>query len=69
MNDTGETGGTDETRRRITEMREKARALEADAERAADPEERRRLQREVRRLEFDSEQASMMAAGDIYPTQ
>ena len=55
--------------RHVRELREEAFALEADAERSSDPEERRRLQGEVRRLEFDSEQESMMAAGDIYPTE
>ncbi|WP_329139307.1 DUF6381 family protein [Streptomyces sp. NBC_01476] len=60
---------TDESHRRIQRMREKAMQVEADAERAGDPEERRRLQQEVRRLEFDCEQESMMAAGDIYPTE
>jgi hypothetical protein len=60
---------TDESHRHIQQMREKARQLEVDAERRSDPDERRRLQREVRQLEFDSEQESMMAAGDIYPTE
>ncbi|SEG82144.1 hypothetical protein SAMN05216223_11392 [Actinacidiphila yanglinensis] len=55
--------------RHVRELREKASALEADAERSQDPEERRKLQREVRQLEFDSEQESMMAAGDIYPAR
>lgn len=55
--------------RHVRELRKKASALEADAERSQDPEERRKLQREVRQLEFDSEQESMMAAGDIYPAR
>jgi hypothetical protein len=63
MNETGE------SHRHILQMREKARALEADAERSGDPDERRRLQQEVRQLELDCEQESMMAAGDIYPTE
>lgn len=61
--------GTAESRRRIQRMREKARELAAEAEAAKDAGERRRLQEEVRRLEFATEQESMMAAGDIYPTQ
>jgi hypothetical protein len=68
----GMSEGADVTRaaaRDVHRMREQARALEADAERAADAEERRRLQQEVRRLESDAEQESMMAAGDIYPTE
>ena len=63
MNETGE------SHRHIQQMREKARELEAAAERAGDPDERRRLQQEVRQLEFAIEQESMMAAGDIYPTE
>jgi hypothetical protein len=55
--------------RHVREMREQAFALEADAERSGDPEQRKRLQQEVRQLEFDSEQESMMAAGDIYPAR
>jgi hypothetical protein len=61
--------GTDASHRHIRQMREKALRLKADAERSSDPEECERLQREVRQLEFDSEQESMMAAGDIYPAQ
>jgi len=60
---------TDETHRHIQQMRAKALKLEADAERTSDPDERERLRREVRRLESDCEQESMMAAGDIYPTE
>jgi hypothetical protein len=55
--------------RHVRQLREEAFALEADAERSGDPEEREQLQQEVRRLEFDSEQESMMAAGDIYPAR
>ncbi|WP_335980409.1 DUF6381 family protein [Streptomyces sp. CA2R106] len=53
--------------RHVRKMREEALAIEEDAERSADPQERRRLQQQVRRLEFDCEQESMMSAGDIYP--
>jgi Family of unknown function (DUF6381) len=57
------------THRHILRLREKARDLAADAGRSGDPDERGRLQREARQLESDSEQESMMAAGDIYPTE
>ncbi|MCL2733745.1 MAG: DUF6381 family protein [Actinomycetia bacterium] len=60
---------TGDTHRHLQQMREQAVELEADAERSKDPEERRRLQERVRQLEFDCEQESMMAAGDIYPTE
>ncbi|MBY8881457.1 DUF6381 family protein [Actinacidiphila acidipaludis] len=60
---------TGDAHRHLQEMRDKARELEAEAERSQDPEERRRLQERVRQLELDSEQESMMAAGDIYPTE
>ncbi|MEW1861958.1 DUF6381 family protein [Streptomyces sp. NBC_00669] len=53
--------------RHVREMREEAFALETDAERSGDPKERRRLQQRVKQMEFDCEQESMMAAGDIYP--
>lgn len=53
----------------IQRMRERVRAAEAEAERTDDPEERERLRREIRRIRFDCEQESMMAAGDIYPTE
>jgi hypothetical protein len=69
MDKTDETGGTGDALRHLRQLREQARALESEAESAADPEERRRLQGEVKRLEFEIEQESMMAAGDIYPTQ
>jgi hypothetical protein len=59
----------EDTHRHLQQMREQAVELEADAERSHDPEERRRLQERVRKLEFDCEQESMMAAGDIYPTE
>jgi len=51
----------------VQEMRDQAHRLADDAERAADATERDRLQREAMRLESDSDQESMMAAGDIYP--
>ncbi|NJP43606.1 small hydrophilic protein [Streptomyces sp. PRB2-1] len=50
-------------------MREQARRLAGDAERAGDAAERGRLQERARQLESDSDQESMMAAGDIYPAQ
>lgn len=58
-----------EEARRIRRMRAKAVQLEADAERTGDPEERERLHQRARKMEFDCEQESMMAAGDIYPTE
>lgn len=61
--------GSGQAHRRVARMREEARRLEAAAERAADPQERRRLEQEAGRLESDCEQESMMAAGDIYPTE
>lgn len=72
MNDTPGTHDTPETdaaRHHVRQLREKAGRLRADAERTGDPEERERLRREVRQLESDSEQESMMAAGDIYPAR
>jgi hypothetical protein len=74
MNDRGDNGGgageqVDAMRQRLERMRARARELEADAERAGNADERRRLQGEVRQLELDSEQESMMAAGDIYPCE
>ncbi|MFE7829072.1 DUF6381 family protein [Streptomyces nigrescens] len=56
-----------ESRARIQQMRDKAQDLLAAAERAADPEERKRLQEKARRLRSQSEQESGMASGDIYP--
>ncbi|MYS24896.1 small hydrophilic protein [Streptomyces sp. SID4948] len=50
-------------------MREQARKAGQDAERTGDPAERERLRQQARQLESDSEQESMMAAGDIYPTE
>jgi hypothetical protein len=55
--------------RHVEELREQARRLAADAERAGDAAERGRLQERARQLESDSDQESMMAAGDIYPAQ
>ena len=64
-----ETYGTNESHRHIQQMREMAREFEVAAKRDSDPAERGRLHRELRQLEFDTEQESMMAAGDIYPTE
>jgi hypothetical protein len=61
--------GDGEAHRRVRELRERTRRLAADAERAADPDERRRLRQEAGRLESECEQESMMAAGDIYPAE
>lgn len=58
-----------ESRRRVDRMREAAVAAQAQARQTSDPEERGRLERKARQLEFDSEQESMMAAGDIYPAK
>jgi hypothetical protein len=60
---------TSESRRHIHEMREKALELTADAQRTGDADVRERIQQEVRKLEFNCEQESMMAAGDIYPVE
>ncbi|MFD3519118.1 DUF6381 family protein [Streptomyces sp. NPDC058653] len=53
----------------VGQMREAASAAQAEAERTSDLEERGRLERKARQLESDSEQESMMAAGDIYPAK
>ncbi|NUS10797.1 MAG: small hydrophilic protein [Streptomyces sp.] len=53
----------------IRQLREQAGRLAADARRSGDDAERARLQRQARQLESDSDQESMMAAGDIYPAQ
>lgn len=58
-----------ESRGRIQQMRDKAQELQAAAERAGDPEERKRLQEKARRLASQSEQESGMASGDIYPAE
>jgi hypothetical protein len=63
MNETGE------SQRHVQQMREEAVATQTKAERTGDPEERGRLEQKARQLEFDSEQESMMAAGDIYPAE
>ncbi|GGK16918.1 hypothetical protein GCM10011583_56100 [Streptomyces camponoticapitis] len=63
MNETGT------LRHRLQGMREEAAVTQARAERTGDPEERGRLERKARKLEFDCEQESMMAAGDIYPPE
>ncbi|CAG6390985.1 DUF6381 family protein [Streptomyces cocklensis] len=60
---------TDETHRHIRQLRAQADKLAADAEHAANAAERTRLQRRAQQLESDSDQESMMAAGDIYPAQ
>ncbi|WP_406733647.1 DUF6381 family protein [Streptomyces sp. NBC_01794] len=43
--------------------------MEKAAERATDPEERQRLKDRARRLREQSEQASSMGSGDIYPPE
>jgi hypothetical protein len=53
----------------IEALREEARDLRSAAERSSDPDERERLKQRARQLDSDSEQESMMAAGDIYPTE
>lgn len=53
----------------VKQLRDQAHRLEADAERAGEGAEREKLQKEARQLESDSDQESMMAAGDIYPAQ
>lgn len=60
---------TDASHQHIKELRDQARRARADAGRTTDPAERERLQQRVKRLEFDSDQESMMAAGDIYPVE
>lgn len=61
--------GTQDAHEDIQRMRDEARRLAADARRTGDPDERGRLRERIRRLEFDIAQESMMAAGDIYPTE
>lgn len=58
-----------EARARLQQMREKAQELNAAAERAGDPDERKRLKEKAQRLQSQSEQESMMRAGDIYPSE
>lgn len=53
----------------VEQLRDQAHRLAEDAERAGDATEREKLRREARQLESDSDQESMMAAGDIYPAQ
>jgi hypothetical protein len=53
----------------VPQLRDEAHKLAADAERIGDAAERDRLQREARQLESDSDQESMLTAGDIYPAQ
>ncbi|MFD4029565.1 DUF6381 family protein [Streptomyces sp. NPDC058637] len=54
---------------RAQRMRAEAKDLEKAAERATDPEERRRLKDRAHRLESESVQVSGMASGDIYPME
>ncbi|GAA1503279.1 DUF6381 family protein [Streptomyces albidochromogenes] len=63
MSAAGESGG------RAQELRQMAREMDQAAERAADPEQRKRLEDKARRLREQSEQASSMGGGDIYPPQ
>lgn len=58
-----------ESLRHVDQLREAAIAARAQARQTSDPEERGRLERKARQLESDSEQESMMAAGDIYPAE
>ncbi|MFJ6075134.1 DUF6381 family protein [Streptomyces sp. NPDC093065] len=58
-----------EARARLQQMRDKAQELNAAAERADDPDERKRLKEKAQRLQSQSEQESMMRAGDIYPSE
>ncbi|WP_333771157.1 DUF6381 family protein [Streptomyces sp. IBSBF 2435] len=60
---------TEASHRHVQQLRDEAHRLATDADRADDADERTRLQREARQLESDSDQESMMAAGDIYPAQ
>lgn len=55
--------------RHVQALRDQAHKLAVDAASAGDTAERSRLQKEARQLESDSDQESMMAAGDIYPAQ
>jgi hypothetical protein len=61
MSAAGESGG------RAQELRQLAQEVEQAAERAADPEQRERLKDKARRLREQSEQASSMGGGDLYP--
>jgi hypothetical protein len=63
------TTGQEAAHRHVEQLREQAQRLAADAERAGDAAERSRLEEQARQLESDSDQESMMAAGDIYPAQ
>lgn len=53
----------------VRKMRAKAKDVRETAERSTDPEERARLGEKARKLEAQSEQASGMAGGDIYPLE
>ncbi|MFF5896849.1 DUF6381 family protein [Streptomyces argenteolus] len=59
----------EDLRGRAQQMRDKAKDLEAAADKATDPAERKRLHEKAHRLEAQSEQASGMASGDIYPME
>lgn len=62
MSVAGESGGR-------AQLRQMAQEVEQAAERATDPEQRQRLKDKARRLKEQSEQASSMGGGDIYPPQ
>ncbi|MFI0900894.1 DUF6381 family protein [Streptomyces sp. NPDC020983] len=61
--------GQEAAHRHVEQLREQAHRLADDAAHAADAAERGRLEERARQLESDSDQESMMAAGDIYPAQ
>lgn len=61
--------GADEPGHVARQMRAKAKELKESAEHTADPEERQRLSDRARKLDEQSEQASGMAGGDIYPLE
>jgi chromosome condensin MukBEF MukE localization factor len=60
---------TNEIHERLQHMRDKAKELKESAERASDPQERKRLQEKSRSLESRTEQESAMRSGDIYPME
>ncbi|QNP61829.1 DUF6381 family protein [Streptomyces genisteinicus] len=59
--------GTDESRGRVRQMREKAKELDEAAGRSSDPKEAQRLKDKAQRLKAQSDQESAMGTGDIYP--
>ncbi|MEU0132969.1 DUF6381 family protein [Streptomyces sp. NPDC006296] len=61
MSDAGESGG------RVRQLRAKAQELNEAAERAADPEQRQRLQDKARRLREQSEQESSLTDRGMDP--